>query len=147
MRWCLCLKAFLQIWHWCGLLPAETQNTERGCESPALLVLLPQQTTQVKRKQNFEEKLWWIEWHEVKWHHRVLNPSLTYNFALFVYSNCKHNVKSALAFIGLHYGNPLPWLKHEETQPQLLILGLRATLMNATQINYCKANKQRRRKE
>lgn len=50
-----------------------------------------------------------------------------------------------LASMGLHYGNSLLWLKHGETQPHLLILGLHATLINATEINWSKPNKRRQR--
>lgn len=50
--------------------------------------------------------------------------------------------ESALAFMGLHYGNSLPWLKHGKTRPRLLILGPRATLMYATKRKCCTANKQ-----
>lgn len=72
----------------------------------------------------------WMAWS------KMTSPSIKSNFDIRLRAICLFKLgarrESALAFIRLHYGNSLPWLKHGETQPQLLILGLRATLMNAT---------------
>lgn len=62
---------------------------------------------------------------------KIKSRSIKSNFDLRLSGICLFKLRaqweSALAFMGLHYGNSLPWLKHRETQLQLFILGLRAT--------------------